>query len=107
MGKDGLKKGNIVYANNVNENRLDFYRIKDKRDIDNSWWFWNVDINEGVLIKFFKRDESLKRYFLDDVSFFDDGNFCIGKHIFERPEYLHHLQNFYKRHTKKELTLNL
>lgn len=107
MEKDGLKKGNIVYASNVNEQVLMFYTIKDKRDIDNAWWFFNVDITEDVLLKFFKRDESLKRYFLDDVSFFDDGDFCIGKHIFERPTYLHNLQNFYARTMKKELNLNL
>lgn len=107
MKKDGLKIGNIVYANNVNEHKLMFYVIKDQRDIDNYSWFWNVAITEGVLMKFFKRDESLKRYFFNDVSFFDDGDFCIGKHIFKRPEYLHELQNFYEKKTGEKLKIIL
>lgn len=105
--KGDLKIGNIVYANNVNENRLVFKIIENQRDIDNAWWFWNVDITEVVLLKFFKRDESLKRYYLDDVSFFDDGDFCVGKHIFSRPEHLHEVQNFYEKHTGKKLILKL
>lgn len=107
MKKEKLRIGNIVYANNVDEKRLVFKIIENQRDIDNAWWFWDVEINESILMKFFKRDESLKRYYLDDISFFDDGDFCIGKHIFGRPEYLHHLQNFYASTMKKELILNL
>ena len=123
MKAEELRIGNIVLANNVNEQALEPHVIKDGTDIDNAMWYWGLPLSEEWMLKlgFFeskiRQGVYLKPIFGKFTIDSEDFLFDIkqGMHLVDLSDliihygseikFVHELQNLYLALTGEELTI--